>query len=151
MAAKSHGHKGRGGASLTYSSWQMMKSRCNNSNYPYYEQYGGVGIAVCERWNSFENFLADMGERPGLEYSIDRHPNKTGNYEPTNCRWATRHQQSLNRKSTRPVKRSDGVIFPSMFEAAEGTAGGNRKCIWDVCNGNQTTHRGFGWEYVTQN
>jgi hypothetical protein len=126
-----------------------MRTRCNNPNFTFYARYGAIGIKVCDRWNSFENFLADMGERPSLDYSIDRHPNKDGNYEPGNCRWATRHQQSLNRKSTRPVRRSDGKIFPSLLEAAENTAGAHRKCIWDVCNGKQSTHRGFGWEYIT--
>lgn len=114
-----------------------------------YRTYGGVGVAVCERWQKFDNFLADMGPRPGPEYSIDRYPQKDGNYEPGNCRWATRREQNLNRKSTRRVRRSDGVIYRSLLEAAEATPGGNRKCIWDVCNGNQSKHRGFGWEYVS--
>jgi hypothetical protein len=147
MAAKSHGHKGRGGGSPTYSSWQMMKSRCQNPNFPSYEEYGKRGVLVCERWQVFENFLADMGERPSLDYSIDRFPDKTGKYEPGNCRWATRRQQNLNRKSTRPVRCSDGRTFPSLKDAAEVT-GGNRRCIWDVCNGNQGTHLGLGWNYV---
>lgn len=147
MPAKSHGHRGYI-TSPTYSSWCTMKSRCHNPNFPSYEEYGAKGIIVSPNWHSFENFLRDMGERPDLDHSIDRWPNGAGNYELGNCRWATRRLQNLNRKSTRPVLRSDGIAFASMLEAAEGTPGGNKACIWDVCNGNQLTHRGFGWEYV---
>lgn len=74
-----------------------MLQRCTNPNDPAYRHYGGRGITVCERWQSFENFLADMGERPeGL--TLDRTDNE-GNYEPGNCKWATRAQQSANRRS----------------------------------------------------
>lgn len=82
----------------TYRSWIMMKRRCYDSNHQNYHHYGGRGIRVCDRWlNSFDNFLEDMGERgPGL--SLDRYPNPNGNYEPSNCRWATRSQQQRNKK-----------------------------------------------------
>jgi hypothetical protein len=73
-----------------------MRSRCLNPNYDKYPFYGGRGITICERWNSFENFLADMGERPeGL--TLDRR-NNDGNYEPSNCRWATALEQRHNRR-----------------------------------------------------
>lgn len=75
-----------------------MKKRCNNPknhNYPY---YGGRGIRVCERWNDFENFLADMGVRPEGT-TLDR-KNSNGNYEPDNCRWATKVEQRNNRRDS---------------------------------------------------
>ncbi len=84
--------------SLTYSSWLSMKARCSNESNPSYRDYGGRGIRICQRWlKSFENFLADMGERP-KGTSIDRWPNGDGNYEPGNCRWATASQQRLNQR-----------------------------------------------------
>ena len=73
-----------------------MWTRCTNPAYKQYTDYGGSGITVCERWKSFENFLADMGYRPE-EMSLDR-INPFGNYEPSNCRWATRLEQNRNTK-----------------------------------------------------
>ncbi len=72
--------------------------------------YGGRGIKVCERWRVFENFLADMGERPSVNHSIDR-IDTNGNYEPNNCRWATRSQQAQNRRDTYRITL-DGVTRP---------------------------------------
>lgn len=76
----------------TYRSWKEMRQRCNNPNSDKWKWYGGRGIKVCERWNDFALFLADMGERPERT-SIDR-INPDGHYEPSNCRWATPSQQA---------------------------------------------------------
>jgi hypothetical protein len=72
-----------------------MRLRCLNPNSNNYSRYGGAGITICDRWNSFENFLEDMGERPAGT-TIDRKNNKLG-YEPGNCRWVTKKEQARNR------------------------------------------------------
>lgn len=78
-----------------YLNWQTMIQRCGNPRHPKYPIYGARGIIVCDRWKIFENFYADMGDRPSPHYSIDR-KNNDGNYEPGNCRWATKREQLLN-------------------------------------------------------
>jgi len=77
--------------------WSGMKQRCLNPNHEQFWNYGGRGITVCSQWlHSFENFLRDMGPRPSMRHSLDRFPNKDGNYEPGNVRWATGKQQIRN-------------------------------------------------------
>jgi len=79
-----------------------MRDRCRNPLTTAWVNYGGRGIQFCERWDNFENFLADMGPRPSDNHSIDR-INNDGNYEPGNCRWATRKEQQNNRRNTSMV------------------------------------------------
>jgi hypothetical protein len=91
-----------GGPTPEFRVWSGMLARCSNPNAPSYEYYGGRGITVCDRWrDSFETFLADMGPRPGPRHSIDRYPDRNGNYEPGNCRWATDKEQQRNRGNLR--------------------------------------------------
>lgn len=86
---------------LEHPSWSHMMSRCYRTKDLRYKDYGGRGITVCERWiNSFENFVADMGKRPSKEYSLDR-IDVNGNYEPSNCRWATQLEQRHNRRDSK--------------------------------------------------
>lgn len=80
--------------------WSNMKSRCLNPKCPGYKRYGGRGIRICDEWlNSFETFFADMGPRPGAEYSIER-KDSNGNYEPGNCVWATCDEQARSRRTS---------------------------------------------------
>ncbi len=92
---------------LAYSSWAAMRSRCTSPGNPNYPNYGGRGITICDRWNSFEAFLADMGERPSLSHSIDRIDND-GNYEPGNCRWASPKEQRANQRN---LNRGHRITF----------------------------------------
>jgi len=96
---RSHGKTG----SRVYRIWVNMISRCTRPSTSCWHNYGGRGITVCDRWrNSFEAFLEDMGEPPTGKHSIDRIDND-GNYEPSNCRWVTKNEQSFNTRRTKIV------------------------------------------------
>lgn len=89
-------------ASREYKSWHGMKQRCLNPNNIGYRYYGGRGVTICERWMRFENFYADMGDRPPLT-TLDRKDNEKG-YNKENCRWATQEEQANNKKSSRYIE-----------------------------------------------
>lgn len=96
-----------------YSTYRSMLSRCNNKYATQYQNYGGRGIKVCDRWsNSFWSFLEDVGNKPSLTHTLDRIDND-GNYEPGNVRWATRKQQDNNRKKLTVANKSgySGICF----------------------------------------
>jgi hypothetical protein len=103
---KTHGQSSLNGTP-EYRTYFGMKARCYNENTENYPRYGGRGITVCNRWlESFENFFEDMGKKPSLNHSLDR-INNDGNYEPGNCRWATKKEQSQNRANNRVLIYGD--------------------------------------------
>src|SRR5260221_13539157 len=85
-----------------HSTWLRMRERCRNPKHVSYLRYGGIGVTICKRWDSFENFAADMGPKP-VGTSIDRYPNNKGNYELGNCRWATLIEQNNNRRNNKLI------------------------------------------------
>jgi len=93
--ARTHGQS----KTQIYKVWHAMIERCNDKNNHAYHKYGGRGISVCESWMHFENFIADMGQRPFKGAQIDR-IDTYGNYEPTNCRWVTSQQNNRNRRDS---------------------------------------------------
>jgi len=98
VASKTHKTHGMRKTPI-YNTWLAMRERCSNVKHIEFKRYGGRGISVCSRWaDSFENFLADMGEKPTPKHSIDRR-DSNGNYTPENCRWATIKQQQRNRRN----------------------------------------------------
>ena len=107
---KTHGLSNNGGkkkVDSVYRTWIDMKQRCNNPNDNSYQWYGAKGIKVCDEWlNDFEAFAKHIGPKPSPKHSIDRFPNKNGNYEPGNVRWATQQQQVDNMN---PQKIASGV------------------------------------------
>lgn len=117
-----HGMTKKGSPRNCYTSWVSMRTRCKNRFHKAYHRYGGRGIKICKRWDDFQNFLADMGMRPeGME--LDR-INNDGDYEPSNCRWATCKQQGRNRNNNRIL-----------------TVGGESRCLseWSELTGTKKT------------
>lgn len=87
---------GRSNGDRTYVSWKSMRQRCRDPNCDQYPHYGALGVTVCDRWESYAAFLADMGPRP-IGMTLDR-IDPFGNYEPTNCRWADARTQNTNKR-----------------------------------------------------
>jgi hypothetical protein len=108
-----HGGHRRSGAWPEYGVWCAMLTRCYNQKSRSYPYYGARGISVCERWHDFGNFISDMGRRPSPRLTIDRMDND-GNYEPANCRWATKGQQMRNRRPL-PFENLSGRRFGKLL------------------------------------
>ena len=103
-----HGEGTRGKKTGAYRSWEAMRERCLNPRAANHCYYGAQGVKVCERWSDFKNFLADMGPRPEGK-SLDRFPDRYGNYEPSNCRWATPKEQANNRRKRRLTENPSSI------------------------------------------
>jgi hypothetical protein len=119
-----------------YHSWIAMIRRCHASSEPGYKNYGARGIKVCDRWrNSFVAFLADMGGRPSPKHTLDR-INNDGNYEPGNCRWATRHEQRVNsrnpKRGGKPLLDMAGKRFSKLTVLEFSHSSGSGGVYW-VC------------------
>jgi len=103
---KTHGRTG----TVEHSAWKNMHTRCYNPANHSYPIYGGRGIIMCDRWLKFENFYSDMGDRPNKNYTVER-VNNDGNYEPSNCKWATRQEQSINQRMQKNNKSGFRGVF----------------------------------------
>lgn len=130
-----HGHTTRkNGSTRTYRIWMGMLTRCRNPNFAQWADYGGRGISVCPRWEQYANFLVDMGECPP-RLTIER-INNNGNYEPGNCRWASRQEQAANTRTSAYVEFNGERKTLSQWSRLSGvsahTIGDRIRCGWDA-------------------
>ena len=103
-----------------YAVWGHMRSRCNNPKHPAYVNYGGRGIRVCKRWETFKNFFADMGARPTSDHTLER-LNNDGDYKPSNCVWALPKEQSRNKRSNRWLTHNGETLILADWAKRIGT------------------------------
>jgi len=110
------------GKDRLYHIWVCMRQRCNNPNAKQYKDYGGRGITICKEWDSIEQFVKDMGERPSIRHTLDRIDNNKG-YCKENCRWATFEEQARNKRNNRLYKLPDGtrIVKQALIDSLEWT------------------------------
>jgi hypothetical protein len=108
MPARTHGHARHGRVTPEYNAWVKMWQRCTNPRDRKYPLYGGRGLTVCKRWQSYKCFLADVGPRPSPKYSLGRKNNARG-YTPSNVRWETATEQNGNRRTWSRAIRYNGM------------------------------------------
>lgn len=132
-----------------YSTWLAMKQRCSNPKNLRFRHYGGRGIKVCDQWTqSFSNFLADMGPKPGKDYSIDR-INNDGDYEPSNCRWATIAEQHANQTHHGGKRKIDTFIL-ERSEDVSGVSGVGKIAEGIVFHDGQVVLSWFGQHHTIE-
>ena len=120
-----HGHAKRRDMHELYGTWTGIIARCENTNSPRYSDYGGRGVSICDRWRkSFADFLSDVGERPSKKHSLDRYPDKNGNYEPGNVRWATDTEQAQNKRCNVNLTIGDITLCVAEWSRRFGVAHG---------------------------
>lgn len=125
--------KGRSGKHPLFNTWKAIIQRCENPKHDAFALYGGRGIRICDRWrNDFNAFAADMGERPSLRHTVDRR-DPDGDYEPSNCRWATMQQQGRNRRDNRVIQWEGRRL--TIVEAAEIAGISNALLTWRLNRG----------------
>ena len=143
LANRRHGHCARVKRTPAYRVWNGMNTRCRNPSAADYPRYGGRGITVCERWVRFENFYADMGDKPSPKHALDRIDNN-GPYSPENCRWATPSVNAGNRSNSRRWIVS-GTEFHCISDAMEAF-GVSEATIRRWCLGSWDKRRGSGYK-----
>ncbi|WP_299076662.1 hypothetical protein [uncultured Paraglaciecola sp.] len=119
-----------------FNTWSSMIERCRDVNHTSYADYGGRGIRVCNRWQEFSAFYADMGEKPSKSHSIERIDNNKG-YSPENCTWATKKEQARNRRSNATVEHDGKCLCLSEWAEITGIARST------ICN-----RLGRGWSFA---
>lgn len=152
-AIRKHGITDKRADDIGQNSYFGAMMRCHNPENPDYSEYGGRGIAMCDRWRfgeggktGIECFFEDMGARPSKAHSIERADNDEG-YSPINCTWATKTTQVRNRRNTRAVVRGDGTRYSNIAEASDAT-GIRPENIRSVCRGLSKTAGGYRWSYA---